>query len=182
MMFVQSLHGISHNKIEDTKEEHLELAVRAFDRLASKAMEWIGRWLLGEGSARADWSPIRPVFFRVGFVVGVRAAQERHPIEHAFLEPFQREVNHRRDVERDQLRKIKPPTMTNPSGRREEPSAPNPKRDRQRAHQRGQRGHDDGAKTFHARFVDRAAPIVAFIEPMEREVDNHDAVLSSRCP
>lgn len=38
MMFVQSLHGISHNKIEDTKEEHLEMAVRAFDRLASKAM------------------------------------------------------------------------------------------------------------------------------------------------
>ena len=42
MMFVQSLHGISHNKIEDTKEEHLELAVCAFDRLASKAMDWIG--------------------------------------------------------------------------------------------------------------------------------------------
>ena len=41
MMFVQSLQGISHNKIEDTKEEHLELAVRAFDRLASKAMNWI---------------------------------------------------------------------------------------------------------------------------------------------
>jgi N-carbamoyl-L-amino-acid hydrolase len=43
MMFVQSLHGISHNKIEDTKEEHLELAVKAFDRLATKAMEWIAR-------------------------------------------------------------------------------------------------------------------------------------------
>jgi hydantoinase/carbamoylase family amidase len=41
MMFVQSLHGISHNKIEDTKEEHLELCVRAFDRLAEKAMGWI---------------------------------------------------------------------------------------------------------------------------------------------
>jgi beta-ureidopropionase / N-carbamoyl-L-amino-acid hydrolase len=41
MMFVQSLHGISHNKIEDTSEEHLELAVQAFDRLASKAMAWI---------------------------------------------------------------------------------------------------------------------------------------------
>jgi beta-ureidopropionase / N-carbamoyl-L-amino-acid hydrolase len=38
MMFVQSLHGISHNKIEDTKEEHLELCVTAFDRLAEKAM------------------------------------------------------------------------------------------------------------------------------------------------
>jgi beta-ureidopropionase / N-carbamoyl-L-amino-acid hydrolase len=41
MMFVQSLHGISHNKIEDTKEKHLELAVTAFDKLAEKAMEWI---------------------------------------------------------------------------------------------------------------------------------------------
>jgi len=43
MMFVQSLHGISHNKIEDTKEEHLEMCVTAFDRLADKAMAWISR-------------------------------------------------------------------------------------------------------------------------------------------
>lgn len=41
MMFVQSLHGISHNKIEDTKEEHLEMCVAAFDRLAEKTMQWI---------------------------------------------------------------------------------------------------------------------------------------------
>ncbi|MEY2480902.1 MAG: beta-ureidopropionase / N-carbamoyl-L-amino-acid hydrolase [Verrucomicrobiota bacterium] len=41
MMFVQSLHGISHNKIEDTKEEHLEMCVTAFDKLADKAMKWI---------------------------------------------------------------------------------------------------------------------------------------------
>jgi acetylornithine deacetylase/succinyl-diaminopimelate desuccinylase-like protein len=41
MLFVQSLHGISHNKIEDTKEEHLELCVTAFDKLAEKAMGWI---------------------------------------------------------------------------------------------------------------------------------------------
>jgi N-carbamoyl-L-amino-acid hydrolase len=39
MMFVQSLHGISHNKIEDTKEEHLELCVTAFDKLAEKTMQ-----------------------------------------------------------------------------------------------------------------------------------------------
>lgn len=43
MMFVQSLHGISHNKIEDTKEEHLELCVAAFDRLATKVMAWIAQ-------------------------------------------------------------------------------------------------------------------------------------------
>ena len=41
MMFVQSLHGISHNKIEDTEASHLELAITAFDRLASKNIEWV---------------------------------------------------------------------------------------------------------------------------------------------
>src|SRR6185369_8019070 len=41
MMFVQSLHGISHNKIEDTQEEHLELCMKAFDRLADRTMAWI---------------------------------------------------------------------------------------------------------------------------------------------
>jgi N-carbamoyl-L-amino-acid hydrolase len=43
MMFVQSLQGISHNKIEDTKEEHLALAVQAFAQLAEKTMDWIDR-------------------------------------------------------------------------------------------------------------------------------------------
>ena len=41
MMFTQSLHGISHNKIEDTKEEHLALSVKALDKLAEKTMAWI---------------------------------------------------------------------------------------------------------------------------------------------
>jgi N-carbamoyl-L-amino-acid hydrolase len=41
MLFVQSLHGISHNKIEDTKEEHIAMSVTALDRLASKTMQWI---------------------------------------------------------------------------------------------------------------------------------------------
>ena len=43
MMFTQSLHGISHNKIEDTKEEHLELAVEALAKLAEKTIGWLGR-------------------------------------------------------------------------------------------------------------------------------------------
>ena len=43
MMFVQSLRGLSHTKLEDTKEEHLEMAVKAFDRLAAKTMNWILR-------------------------------------------------------------------------------------------------------------------------------------------
>lgn len=41
MLFVQSLYGISHNKIEDTKEEHIALSVQALDKLASKTINWI---------------------------------------------------------------------------------------------------------------------------------------------
>ena len=41
MMFVQSLRGISHNKIEDSSEDHLRLAVAAFDRLAAKTLLWM---------------------------------------------------------------------------------------------------------------------------------------------
>ena len=39
MLFVQSLRGLSHTKLEDTKEEHLELSVQALDRLTTKTLE-----------------------------------------------------------------------------------------------------------------------------------------------
>jgi N-carbamoyl-L-amino-acid hydrolase len=39
MLFVQSLRGLSHTKLEDTKREHLELSVQALDRLASKTLD-----------------------------------------------------------------------------------------------------------------------------------------------
>jgi N-carbamoyl-L-amino-acid hydrolase len=41
MLFVQSLRGLSHTKLEDTKDEHLELAVQALDRLATKTIELV---------------------------------------------------------------------------------------------------------------------------------------------
>lgn len=41
MMFVQSLGGISHNKIEDTSEEHLELAMEAMANLAARTTDWM---------------------------------------------------------------------------------------------------------------------------------------------
>jgi N-carbamoyl-L-amino-acid hydrolase len=43
MLFVQSLRGLSHTKLEDTKPEHLELSVAALDRLASKALDWVAK-------------------------------------------------------------------------------------------------------------------------------------------
>jgi N-carbamoyl-L-amino-acid hydrolase len=39
MLFVQSLRGLSHTKLEDTKPEHIELAVQALDRLTTKALD-----------------------------------------------------------------------------------------------------------------------------------------------
>ena len=51
MLFVQSLRGISHNKIEDTREEHLALSVRALDRLADETIRWL---------ASAGTEPFRP--------------------------------------------------------------------------------------------------------------------------
>jgi beta-ureidopropionase / N-carbamoyl-L-amino-acid hydrolase len=41
MLFVQSLRGLSHTKIEDTRSEHLEMAVTALDRLTTRTMERI---------------------------------------------------------------------------------------------------------------------------------------------
>ena len=38
MLFVQSLRGLSHTKLEDTKDEHLELAVQALDGLTTKIL------------------------------------------------------------------------------------------------------------------------------------------------
>jgi N-carbamoyl-L-amino-acid hydrolase len=43
MLFVQSLRGLSHTKLEDTKEEHLELSVQAFDTLTTKALAAFGQ-------------------------------------------------------------------------------------------------------------------------------------------
>jgi N-carbamoyl-L-amino-acid hydrolase len=43
MLFVQSLRGLSHTPDEDTLPEHLELSVRALDRLAERSLEWISK-------------------------------------------------------------------------------------------------------------------------------------------
>ncbi len=41
MLFVQSLRGLSHTKLEDTRKDHLELSVAALDRLASRTVDWV---------------------------------------------------------------------------------------------------------------------------------------------
>lgn len=41
MMFVQSLRGLSHNKLEDTRRDHLRQAVGAMAVLAEKTVAWV---------------------------------------------------------------------------------------------------------------------------------------------
>ncbi|MEZ5102407.1 MAG: Zn-dependent hydrolase [Thermoleophilia bacterium] len=41
MLFVQSLNGLSHNALEDTRVEHVELSVRALDRLVDETIAWV---------------------------------------------------------------------------------------------------------------------------------------------
>ena len=41
MMFTQSLAGLSHNKAEDTRVDHLKMAVEAFGKLGRKALNWL---------------------------------------------------------------------------------------------------------------------------------------------
>jgi N-carbamoyl-L-amino-acid hydrolase len=41
MMFVQSINGLSHNKLEDTDRKHIEQAVVAMNSLAERSMVWI---------------------------------------------------------------------------------------------------------------------------------------------
>jgi hypothetical protein len=55
-----------------------------------------------------------------GFTFGlhVRAAQKRHFVENMLLDPFEPEINHRRNKKCDHLRENQATTMTRPSGRR----------------------------------------------------------------
>jgi N-carbamoyl-L-amino-acid hydrolase len=52
MLFVQSLHGLSHTKEEDTREEHLELAVRALAATVERTMAQVAEDRVGSRPSR----------------------------------------------------------------------------------------------------------------------------------
>jgi N-carbamoyl-L-amino-acid hydrolase len=56
MLFVQSLRGLSHNREEDTRTEHIEASVEALDRLASKTIAWVTSGLQTAESAPSGCS------------------------------------------------------------------------------------------------------------------------------
>src|SRR3989442_8688515 len=113
---------------------------------------------------------------RLTFVVSVSAPQEWNFVEDMLLEPLQPEINHRRDKQRDQLRKNQTPNNHQSERTSRGSILPKTKSEWNRAHQRRQRRHHDRSKTFDAGFVNCRAQIPAFIDSLQSEIDHHDTV------
>src|SRR4029434_5434565 len=118
--------------------------------------------LLDAGATRFELAP-RLAGFR--FVMHVTAAQKRYFVEHAFLEPFERQVNDRCDVERDELRNNQAADNDETKRTTRRSIGAETEGKRKRTHQRGKRSHDDGAKTFDARLVMGGAPLTHSLLP-----------------
>ena len=58
----------------------------------------------GCGLASSDWLKFAGVPLLIGLVVCMRTAQEWHPVENAFLEPLEREIDHRCDIQGNERR------------------------------------------------------------------------------
>src|SRR5206468_2476271 len=128
----------------------------------SKSPRWFGVCLSSRGFA---------------FVMGVSAAEEWYLVEHVLLEPFEPQVDHWRHKQRNQLGE----NQTSNDHQTERAARcgvlAEPKRNRYCAHERGKRGHHDGAKSFHAGFVNGRAEVPAFVDSLQGKINNHDPVL-----
>src|SRR6266849_4853043 len=75
---------------------------------------------------------------RFAFVMSVSAPQERHFVEDMFLQPFQPEINHGSDKERDHLRKNQAPDDDQSEWTSRGSVLSKTERERHRTHQCGQ--------------------------------------------
>src|SRR5260370_27916282 len=94
-----------------------------------------------------------------------------------FLEPFEPEINHGSNKERDHLRKDK--TADDHESERTSRGSvlSKTKSEWHRAHQCGQRRHHDRTKTFDTRFMNCRAQVPTLVDSLQRKVDHHDPVL-----
>src|SRR5436309_12945870 len=98
------------------------------------------------------------------------AAQKRNSIEDMLLEPFQPQVNDRRNKERDHLRNDQ--SSDNDKAKRPARGSITSEADGEgkRAHESGKRGHHDRTKTFHAGFVNGGAQVPAFVDALQSKI------------
>src|ERR1019366_8134802 len=111
------------------------------------------------------------------FVMSSRGPEKVGAIEHVFLEIFEIEIDCWRDVERDELgdeQAADDDQTQRPAG---SAISAETQRDGNRAHDGGERGHNDRAETIHAGIVNRFVGSLAFSHALQGEVDDHDAVL-----
>ena len=110
-------------------------------------------------------------------MMGVRAAEEWHLIQHVLLEPFEPEIDDRRHKQRNQLGE----NQTADDHQTERAARcgvlAEPQRNRYCTHERGKRGHHNGTKPFYAGFVNGRAEVPAFVDSLQGKIDNHDPVL-----
>ena len=89
-----------------------------------------------------------------------------------------RNIDHRRDKERDRLREHQAADHRQAQRLAQLGAGAEAERNRQRAHQRRQRGHHDRPETQDAGLADRVRRRHALVAlRVEREVDHHDGVL-----
>ena len=109
-------------------------------------------------------------------VMGMRATQERHLVEHVLLEPFKPQVNHRRHKQRDQLRENQAADDYKTQWPARCSVLAESERNGDCAHERGESCHHDRSKPFHAGFVNRRPQIPAFVNSLQRKINDHDSV------
>src|SRR5262245_52969478 len=99
------------------------------------------------------------------------------PVEPA-LEAFEVEVDHRRDVERQELREQQPAHHREAEGHAGAAAGAEADRNGEAPHQRRHGGHHDRAEADESRLVDGLLRRHAVLSlRLDREVDHHDRVL-----
>src|SRR6266496_6678456 len=103
---------------------------------------------------------------RFAFVMGVSAAEERYPIEHVLLEPFEPEIDDWCHKQRNELGENQTADDYETQRAARCSVLPEPERNRHRPHKRSKRGHHNGTKPFHTGFVNGRAEVPAFVDSL----------------
>ncbi len=108
--------------------------------------------------------------------VVARVAEEGAAIENALLEIFEIEINRGRDVESDELRNDQAADDNESEWLTGRAVCAEAESDGQRAHERSESGHHDGAEARDAGFVDGVGIVHSLRDALLGEIDDHDSV------
>src|SRR5213075_956315 len=114
---------------------------------------------------------------RLAFVlVIVCATEERHFVEHVFLERFEPDINYWRNKQGNQLGENQPAHDHQPQRPTRCGILTESQCNRDGAHQSSKCRHHNWTKTFYARFVNGRAEIPAFVDSLQSKINDHDSI------